>query len=178
MTEVPIAAAPGRLAELLRRACEHGERVFLTQDGRRVAALISITELSLFEEIQAHDDLQDALAATSETTPTDGIPPGAGDRGVEGEAPGASDVVAVPYQVQLSPPAHHLLGALPDDLQMVFLSRLERPAADPRPPEATCLATPQQICLVRIGDGTVVYRLYDTVQLVYVTRLRWRGLSI
>jgi mRNA-degrading endonuclease RelE of RelBE toxin-antitoxin system len=84
----------------------------------------------------------------------------------------------VPYQVQLSPPAHHRLGALPDDLQMVFLSRLERLAADPRPAEATCLATPQQIYLLRIGDGTLVYRLYDTVQLVYVTRLRWRGLSI
>jgi hypothetical protein len=67
---------------------------------------------------------------------------------------------------------------LPDDLQMVFLSRLERLAADPRPPEASCLATPQQIYLLRIGDGTLVYRLYDTVQLVYVTRLRWRGLSI
>jgi prevent-host-death family protein len=74
MTEVPIADAPGRLAELLMRAYENGERVFLTQDGRRVAALISITELSLFEEMQAHDDLQDALAATSETPPTDGIP--------------------------------------------------------------------------------------------------------
>jgi hypothetical protein len=61
---------------------------------------------------------------------------------------------------------------------MVFLSRLERLGADPRPPEATCLATPEQIYLLRIGDGTVVYRLYDTVQLVYVTRLRWRGLSI
>jgi mRNA-degrading endonuclease RelE of RelBE toxin-antitoxin system len=84
----------------------------------------------------------------------------------------------VPYQVQLSPPAHYRLDALPDDLQMVFLSRLERLAADPRPPEATCLATPQQIYLLRIGDGALVYRLYDTVQLVYVTRLRWRGLSI
>ena len=87
MTEVPIADAPGRLAELLMRACEHGERVFLTQDGRRIAALVSITELSLFEEMQAHDDLQDALASTSETPSTDGIPPGAGDCGVEGDAP-------------------------------------------------------------------------------------------
>jgi prevent-host-death family protein len=74
MTEVPIADAPGRLAELLTRACKHGERVFLTQGGRRVAALISVTELNLFEEMQARDDLQDALAATSETPPTDGIP--------------------------------------------------------------------------------------------------------
>jgi mRNA-degrading endonuclease RelE of RelBE toxin-antitoxin system len=84
----------------------------------------------------------------------------------------------VPYQVQLSPPAHYRLDALPDDLQMVFLSRLERLAADPRPPEATCLATPQQIYLLRIGDGALIYRLYNTVHLVYVTRLRWRGLSI
>jgi prevent-host-death family protein len=74
MTEVPIADAPGRLAELLTRACKHGERVFLTQDGRRVAALISITELGLFEDMQVHDDLQDALATTTETPPTDGIP--------------------------------------------------------------------------------------------------------
>ena len=70
----PAADAPGRLAELLARACKHGDRVFLTQYGRRVAALISITELSLFEEMQAHDDLQDALVATSDTPPTDGIP--------------------------------------------------------------------------------------------------------
>ena len=74
MAEVPIADVPGRLAELLTHACEHGERVFLTQDGRRVAALTSIAELSLFEEMQAHDDLQDALAATSETPLMDGIP--------------------------------------------------------------------------------------------------------
>jgi prevent-host-death family protein len=74
MTEVPISDAPGRLAELLGRACKYGERVFLTQDGRRVAALISITELSLFENMQVHDDLRDALANTTETPPTDGIP--------------------------------------------------------------------------------------------------------
>jgi hypothetical protein len=61
---------------------------------------------------------------------------------------------------------------------MVLLSRLERLAANPRPPEATSLATPQQIHLLRISDGTLVYRLYDTVQLVYETRLCWRGLSI
>jgi hypothetical protein len=61
---------------------------------------------------------------------------------------------------------------------MLFLSRLERLAEDPRPPEATCLATPEPIYLLRIGDGTVVYRVYDMVQLVYVTRLCWRGLAI
>jgi prevent-host-death family protein len=52
MTEVPISDAPVRLAELLTRACRHGERVFLTQDGRRVAALISITELSWANDVQ------------------------------------------------------------------------------------------------------------------------------
>jgi mRNA-degrading endonuclease RelE of RelBE toxin-antitoxin system len=81
----------------------------------------------------------------------------------------------VPYQVQLSPHAHHRLGALPDDLQMVFLHCLERLAADRRPPEATCLAAVPQVYQLRVGDGTLVYRLYDAVRLVYVTRLRWRG---
>jgi hypothetical protein len=61
---------------------------------------------------------------------------------------------------------------------MLFLSRLERLGEDPRPPEATYLAIPEQIYLLRIGDGTVVYRLYDKVQLVYITRLHWRGLSV
>jgi prevent-host-death family protein len=74
ITEVSISDAPGRLAELLTRACRQGERVFLTQDGRRIAALISITELSLFEDLQVHADLQDALATTTETPPTGGIP--------------------------------------------------------------------------------------------------------
>jgi hypothetical protein len=61
---------------------------------------------------------------------------------------------------------------------MVFLRRLERLAADPRPPEAICLAVAPQVYQLRVGDGTLVYRLYDAVQLVYVTRLRWRGVSV
>ena len=84
----------------------------------------------------------------------------------------------MPYQVQLSPQAHRRLGALPDDLQMVCLRRLERLAVDPRPPEATCLAAATPVYQLRVGDGTLVYRLYDAVRLVYVTRLRWRGASL
>jgi mRNA-degrading endonuclease RelE of RelBE toxin-antitoxin system len=84
----------------------------------------------------------------------------------------------VPYQVQLSPHAHRRLGALPDDLQQVFLRRLERLAADPRPSEVTCLAAVPQVYQLRVGDGTLVYRVYDAARLVYVTRLRWRGASV
>ena len=40
------------------------------------------------------------------------------------------------------------------------------------------MAEPQQIYRLRLADGVVVYRLYDMAQLVYVTRVGWRGLSV
>ena len=72
MIDVPISDAPAQLAELLERA--RRERVFLTQDGQRVAALVSLTELDRFEALQAADDLRHALSITGDTPPTDGIP--------------------------------------------------------------------------------------------------------
>ena len=72
MVEVPITDVSSRLLELLERS--HGERIFLTRDGKRVAALVSVTELESFEALQAADDLRHALSVTVDTPPTDGIP--------------------------------------------------------------------------------------------------------
>jgi hypothetical protein len=72
MIDVPITDAMSRLPVWLERA--RSERLFLTQDGQRVAALVSIIELDQFEALQDADDLRHALSITGDTTPTDGIP--------------------------------------------------------------------------------------------------------
>lgn len=57
MRALSIDEARAQLAELIRRVVEHGERICLTQDGKPVAALISMPELKLFEALQDADDL-------------------------------------------------------------------------------------------------------------------------
>ena len=77
----------------------------------------------------------------------------------------------------MAPSVLDRLGAFPDDIQEVFRLRLERLADNPRRPEARCLSEPHEVYHLRVDDSTIVYRLYDTVQLIYVTRVGWRGLA-
>lgn len=74
MPELSIGETRAQLAELLNHAFYHGARTTITKRGRPIAALISIHDLKRFEELEARDDLEDALAATGDTLPTDGIP--------------------------------------------------------------------------------------------------------
>jgi prevent-host-death family protein len=74
MPERSIGETRAQLAELLSQAFYHGARTIITKRGRPIAALISIHDLKRFEELEARDDLEDALAASGDTVPTDGIP--------------------------------------------------------------------------------------------------------
>lgn len=50
---LPITEARGKLGPLARRAAARRERIFLSEHGERLAAIVAVSEL---------DDLEDALA--------------------------------------------------------------------------------------------------------------------
>ena len=65
-TTLPTADAPGRFAEILKRAAEDKERVVLTRAGRPVAALVPIEDLEWLEAVEDRLDAEDYRAAKEE----------------------------------------------------------------------------------------------------------------
>ncbi len=54
------------LADALNRAAYAGERIILARDGKPTAALVSISDLKLLEELENRADLRAALKARKE----------------------------------------------------------------------------------------------------------------
>jgi mRNA-degrading endonuclease RelE of RelBE toxin-antitoxin system len=79
------------------------------------------------------------------------------------------------YTVQLSPLVLDRLARLSDPMQDFLLQVLSRLAETPRPPDAICLDATHQVYRRRLAEASsMVYRLYESNRLIYVTRLSWR----
>jgi prevent-host-death family protein len=61
-----------RLRDTLRRVQSGGERIMLERQGRPVAALVSLEDLELLEEIE--DEYLNRLANASEAEPGEDVP--------------------------------------------------------------------------------------------------------
>ncbi len=60
MTRLPVSKAREDLAEALNRVAYSGERIVLERRGKRVAAIVSVEDLDLLEQLE--DDMDVALA--------------------------------------------------------------------------------------------------------------------
>lgn len=70
--KVSIADARKNLADIVNKVAYGKESVVLTRRGQDVAALVSIEELELLQQIEDHIDIEDAKQAL--TDPGDNIP--------------------------------------------------------------------------------------------------------
>jgi prevent-host-death family protein len=66
-TSVNAATAKEELAELINRVMHHKERIILTRRDKEVAALISMEDFALLQDIQNKMDLTEATEALKET---------------------------------------------------------------------------------------------------------------
>ena len=64
---ISVAEIRNNLADTLNRVAYQGERVILERRGKGVAALVSIDDLELLEQIEAQEDLRAAKRARRET---------------------------------------------------------------------------------------------------------------
>ena len=75
MTELTVAAARARLADVVDEVRERHCPVFLTRRGRRVAAVIDSEDLDrLLEAAEALEDIEAARAARAEVSAEGSIP--------------------------------------------------------------------------------------------------------
>ena len=63
---VSIVEARANLSEVLNKAAYAGERVVLERHGKPAAAIVSMDDLKLLEELENHSDLKAALKARKE----------------------------------------------------------------------------------------------------------------
>ncbi|MEX2236688.1 MAG: type II toxin-antitoxin system prevent-host-death family antitoxin [Dehalococcoidia bacterium] len=74
---VTVAKAQQEFNDLLERAVKDKERVVLTRNGKRLAALVPIEDLDLIEEIEAIEDridIEEAAKARADYEKHGGIP--------------------------------------------------------------------------------------------------------
>jgi prevent-host-death family protein len=65
----PIATTKARadFADLVNRAAHKGERILLSRNGKSVAAIVPVEDVTLLEEIEERDDIAALRAALTET---------------------------------------------------------------------------------------------------------------
>jgi prevent-host-death family protein len=63
MVHIPVSEFKNEIAETLNRVVYAGERVLLQRHGKDVAALVSIKEVEILEEIEQMEDEIDLKAA-------------------------------------------------------------------------------------------------------------------
>lgn len=63
---ISITEVRDKLADALNRVAYGGERVILQRRGKGVAALVSLTDLELLEELENRADIKAALKARKE----------------------------------------------------------------------------------------------------------------
>jgi prevent-host-death family protein len=63
MVHIPVSEFKNEIAESLNRVIYAGERVLLQRHGKDVAALVSMKELRILEEIEEKDDENDLKEA-------------------------------------------------------------------------------------------------------------------
>jgi prevent-host-death family protein len=63
---VSVAKIRNNMADVLNRVAYGGERVVLARRGKKVAALVSVEDLALLEELENRADVKAALKARKE----------------------------------------------------------------------------------------------------------------
>ena len=53
-------------SDIINKVVYGNEPIVLTRRGKRIAAIVSITELELLQKIEEHFDIEDAIAALAE----------------------------------------------------------------------------------------------------------------
>jgi len=66
MTRIPASKAREQFADVLNDVAFRGERVVLHRHGKDVAAIVSVEDLALLEELEDRYDVEAARAALSE----------------------------------------------------------------------------------------------------------------
>jgi len=59
MVHIPVSSFKNEIAETLNRVAYAGERVLLQRHGKDVAALVSMKELAVLEELEKMEEEQD-----------------------------------------------------------------------------------------------------------------------
>ena len=80
MTRLAVDKAQENFSDTLKHVAEKGERIVLHRGGKNVAALVSVEDLALLEELEDRFDVEDFRAAKEEweregrqTTPLDEV---------------------------------------------------------------------------------------------------------
>ncbi len=66
MTRIPASKAREQFADILNDVSFRGERVVLHRHGKDVAAIVSVEDLALLEELEDRYDVEAARAALGE----------------------------------------------------------------------------------------------------------------
>ena len=74
MARVSASKARTDLADILNRVAYKGERILLHRRGRNVAAVVSLDDFALLEELEDRIDLEEARAALAEVKKKGTIP--------------------------------------------------------------------------------------------------------
>ncbi len=79
------------------------------------------------------------------------------------------------YAIDIKPSARKELESLSDKLLARLVPRIDRLAADPRPPGCKKLRGYKDLWRIRVGDYRVVYIINDDRKTVSITRVAHRG---
>jgi len=74
VARVSASKARTDLADILNRVAYKGERILLHRRGKNVAAVVSLEDFSLLEELEDRIDLEEARAALAEVKKKGTIP--------------------------------------------------------------------------------------------------------
>ena len=66
MSTITTAKAKQEFAKVVRRASKNKERIVLTSNGRKMAAVVPIEDLDLIRELEDKQDLEEARKALSD----------------------------------------------------------------------------------------------------------------
>jgi prevent-host-death family protein len=70
MTRVSTTAARKNFSGTLERVARKGERILLQRGGKDIAAIVSVEDLELLEELEDRRDVEDARVALREPGPS------------------------------------------------------------------------------------------------------------
>lgn len=68
MTRLATSAVRDSLGDTLNRVAYRGERILLERHGKAVAALVSVEDLALLEDLEDRADLEEARRALKDPT--------------------------------------------------------------------------------------------------------------
>ena len=165
MAHLPSSKAREGFADTINRVAFGKERVVLRRRGKEVAAVVSMEDLRLLEDLEDRIDLVDARAALAET-----------------KKKGAKSLDAIikelglehspmAYSILLAPPAERQLKALTALVQKRIAKRLKSIRENPRPHGVKKLAGEEDLYRIREGDYRIVYAIQDKKLIILVVKI-------